>query len=116
RCRNVLVESFLHRWALPGPVIVVLLFGAVAAYLSPRLGETVGPPGMAVGVGLASVLLYRRSASLDRAERAAWRSLASGMAPIAVGITVLIGLNVFGLNPPAFGPVDIAFLIGYGFF
>lgn len=115
-CRIDMVGSLLDRWALPGPIIVLLLVGAVLAYASPEYGELMGPPGLVVAMGAAAYLLHRRSRALVARERMAWRSLGAGMALIATGILTIIGMHSLGMNVPAFGAVDLFFLAGYGCF
>jgi signal transduction histidine kinase len=102
-----------RRWAIAGPLIVVLLLSAIVVWVMPETGETLGGLGMAIGQLAAGILVLRRSRGLSRRERKAWRFLAAGMFLVASGVITVGVLGELGYAVPAFGPTDIFFLAAY---
>lgn len=96
-------------------MVVLLLLAAAVAWLVPDVAPYVGTFGLAIGVSTASILLYRRAATLDEAERSAWRMVAYGLAMLAAGVITVGVLATAGFDVPSFGPLDIFFLGAYGF-
>jgi signal transduction histidine kinase len=104
----------LRRWAIAGPMILALLVGAVLAWANPDTGEMLGGLGMVIGDVTAGILILRRSRHLDQRERVAWRFLAFGLFMVASGVLAVGILTELGYRVPAFGPLDLFFLAGYG--
>lgn len=101
------------RVAIPLAVVLVLMVTALIAELSePETASVTGIIGMILGHGTASMLMFRRSASLPDAERRAWRMFAAAFGFIAVSL-VVFAVSLTG-EPPVFGWVDAAFLLSYG--
>lgn len=101
------------RWLFSGPVIALLLIGAVVVTVWPESAPVVGFASLAVAIPLAVVLFFRRSVSLPDAERQAWRWVAVGLSLFWLGIVVIAILTEAGLSVPAFGPLDGFFLAAY---
>lgn len=90
---------------------------AVAAAFIPfgpqALGESLGLPLMLAGYLVAGWLFTRGAGSYDGKERTAWRLIGMAFLLGAAGI-LAFGLAVgLGYEPPAFGPLDIFFLLAY---
>jgi signal transduction histidine kinase len=111
--RPDLTLSSLRRWAVPGPLILALLIGAVTAWARPETGEMLGFLGIVIGDITAGVLILRRSRGHERRERNAWRFLAAGLFLVAFGVLAVAVLTELGYPVPAFGPTDTFFLAGY---
>lgn len=107
-------HSLTRRWAVAGPLLLLLLGAVAVTTLRPETGYTLGGLGMAVGDLAAAVLVWRRSRRLDLEERRAWRFLAAGLAAVATGVVVVGVLTELGVPLPAIGPTDVFFLAGYG--
>jgi signal transduction histidine kinase len=105
-----------RRWALPGPIVGLLVLGAVIAFLEPGLGDAIGAPGLVLAYSIGAYLLLSRSRRLASREAAAWRFLGSGMTLIAIGVLIVVVLHLAGVEIPAFGPIDLFFLAAYGVF
>ena len=116
-CENHLKQmSGARRWALPGPIVGLLVIGALIAYLRPELGEVIGAPGMVLAYCVGAFTLLSRSRRLAPKEAMAWRPLGWGMAVVAIGILTTTVLVLAGVEVQAFGPIDLFFLAGYGMF
>lgn len=82
-------------------------------WLHPPLGEAVGIPLMLAGYFTAGLLFLRGARRYDGRERLAWTLIGSACALAAVGI-LAVGLAVtVGYDVPAFGPLDIFFIVAY---
>ncbi len=103
-----------RRWLFSGPIIALLVAGAIAAKVWPDAAPILGVGGMALFIPVAVVLFVRRSASLPDSERQAWRWVAAGLTLFWVGVVVIAILSEAGLELPAFGPLDGFFLAAYG--
>lgn len=94
-------------------IIAVVAVAALVTAVWPETGDGLGFPLMLVGYLTAAGLFIRGSASYEGRERLAWRLIATsflmGAAGIfAFGIAVLLGSEL-----PAFGPLDVFFIVAY---
>lgn len=101
------------RWAVPGPLIALLLLGVIVVWLLPDAAPVVGFAGLTIGTAVVAVLLYTRSSPLAERERTAWRLVGLGVALFGVGVGVVGVLTESGITLPAFGPIDAFFLGAY---
>jgi signal transduction histidine kinase len=104
----------LRRWAIPGSLLIALLVGVVVVWAKPETSETLGALGLVIGYLTAGILILRRSRRLDRREQIAWRHFAVALFLAASGVLVIGVLTELGFTVPAFGPLDIFFIAGYG--
>lgn len=105
----------VRRWAYPGVLLGLLVAAGVLVTLSDdaQLHETLGFLGMLVGLGSASVLMFHRSMSLEKRERAAWRAFSTALGVAVIGVAVTgVWVTVVG-DVAAFGPIDTFYLLGY---
>lgn len=103
----------LRRWILSGPLIILLLLGALLAWIEPDLAPTVGFLGIVTGLLTASVLFNRRSTPLEPRERTPWRAIGVSVGLVGTGVLLVGILTTAGLTLPAFGIMDVFFLGGY---
>lgn len=101
------------RWGLPGPVLVLLAVSILVVVFFPVYREYAGFIGLVVGLLTAEILFIRRSRSLPRREKHAWRGMGVGIFFMATGVVVVGYLSETGVELSVFGPVDIFFLAGY---
>ena len=101
------------RWGLPGPVLVLLAVSILVVVFFPAYREYAGFIGLVVGLLTAEILFIRRSRSLPRREKHAWRGMGVGIFFMATGVVVVGYLSETGVELSVFGPVDIFFLAGY---
>jgi signal transduction histidine kinase len=103
-----------RRWLVPGPIVALLLIGAVVALAVPSTAPVVGFFGLAVALPVTVILFFRRSRNLSEREGRAWRFLAIGLALFWIGVVVIAVLTEFDImEVPAFGPLDAFFLGAY---
>ena len=103
-----------RRWLVPGPVIVFLLVGLIITLGIPETGETLGPLALLAGQVTAGTVALRRSSSLEPRERRVWRLYGSALLIAAAGVLAFALWSMIVGDPPAFGPLDVFFLSGYG--
>lgn len=101
------------RWLLSGPIIALLLAGAVVAAASETAAPYIGVIGLAVGIPVAVGLFLRRSLVLPVREAHAWRFVALGLVFFWAGVMVIAVLTESGVTLPAFGVLDGFFIAGY---
>ncbi|MFZ0014157.1 MAG: histidine kinase dimerization/phospho-acceptor domain-containing protein, partial [Acidimicrobiia bacterium] len=101
------------RWLLTAPFIALLIVGALIAWAYPPAAPYVGVGGLIASIPVAVIVLFRRSMTLARRERRAWRFVALGLGLFWAGVVVIGILNELGSPPPAFGPLDVFFLGAY---
>jgi signal transduction histidine kinase len=101
------------RWLVSGPVIALLLIGAVVVSLWPDAAPIVGFGSLALAIPLIVGLFFRRSVALPDSERQAWRWVAVGLSMFWLGIVVIAIFVEAGVALPAFGPLDGFFLAAY---
>lgn len=102
------------RWLLSAPIIALLVIGAVIAWAVPELAPLVGVVGLALAMPVAVTLFFLRSRKLPERERKAWRFVGLGLGFFWCGVLVIAILTQSGVPTPAFGPLDVFFLIAYG--
>ncbi|MGD2043831.1 MAG: HAMP domain-containing sensor histidine kinase [Acidimicrobiia bacterium] len=102
-----------RRWVVSGPIIVLLLVGAVVAAVNESVAPLVGFAGLALGLPVAVFLLFSRTRDLSRREGRAWKFLAAGLMLFWAGIVVIGILTEAGVTVGAFGPFDAFFLGAY---
>lgn len=68
---------------------------------------------MLVGYSYGSWLFFRGAARYDGRERLAWTLLAWALAIGAIGLLVFNTAYLLGADIPAFGPLDVFFLVAY---
>ncbi len=90
---------------------MILINLAALLAVRPEGGDVLGPAGMLVGMGLAGVIMWSRSAELPDKERKAWRLMVIGLLLAAAGVLVTGVFVAAGVEVPAFGLID-AFFIG----
>lgn len=104
-----------RRWLLPGIVIALLFAGVIICLTAPDGSDVVGYvgfTGLLLGLGVAVVLLVRRSRALSDKERNAWLWIAAALASLWIGV-LLVGALSEVVDLPAFGVLDVFFLGGY---
>lgn len=87
----------------------------LAAFLSPEFGSQTGVVVMLVGYSVAGASFIWSSRRYEGKEATAWHLIGIGLLVGAAGILALIVATVSGLEPPAFGPLDLFFLAAYTF-
>ena len=93
--------------------MLLILFGAVVAWLDADLAPYVGFLGLVLGLAFASVIMLRRAKRLASGERGVWRIIAIGIGMFATGVLIVGILTTAGVDLPAFGPLDVFFIGGY---
>lgn len=94
-------------------MVAVVVAAALAIAVDPGLGEAVGIPLMLAGYIVASWLFVTGSASYSGRERIAWRLIGFSFSVAAVGILAFGIAYGLGHDIPAFGPLDIFFIVAY---
>ncbi|HZD22481.1 MAG TPA: hypothetical protein VE569_03645, partial [Acidimicrobiia bacterium] len=94
------------RWLLSGPIVAILLAGAIATAVFPDRAEDIGFFCLSVGLTTASVLFVRRSSGLPAREGTAWRLVAVGVGLFGLGVVIAGVLTGLGVTLPAFGLID----------
>jgi signal transduction histidine kinase len=79
----------------------------------PETNENIGFFGLLLGLGTAATLYIRRSRHLESKEKRAWRFIGYALTSMWIGVFVVGGLSAAGWDMPAFGPLDVFFLLGY---
>ena len=101
--------------------IASLLIGLVGtavivSLIEPSLGDTVGVLGVFVGQLGAAVIGLRAARKLPVADRRPWTLIFMTFVFAAVGVlTTGVLSEVFAVNVAAYSPVDLLFLVGYGY-
>ena len=101
--------------------IATLLIGLVGtavivSLIEPSLGDTVGVLGVFVGQLGAAVIGLRAARKLPVADRRPWTLIFMTFVFAAVGVlTTGVLSEVFAVNVAAYSPVDLLFLVGYGY-
>lgn len=114
RLATIIREASWARRALFALTIVVTVATSFTFVVAdPRVAEAVGFPTMVVGYGVAGILFLRRPRAGVSNESRAWRLIGSGLVVGAAGVIVVGLANVLGFEPPAFGPLDLFFIIAY---
>lgn len=103
----------VRRWLLPSSVILLLVVAALLIRFAPEIRSYVGMTALLLGLGTVGSLYISRSRRLPDRERRAWRSIATGIISMFVGVLSLGVTSAAGFDPPAFGPLDVFFLAGY---
>src|SRR5690606_245101 len=99
--------------ALALVVSVGAVGGAVAVWLHPPVGESVGIPFMLLGYLTAGVLFLRGARGYGGRERLAWTLIGTACILATVGILAIGVAVVAAYEVPAFGPLDIFFIVAY---
>lgn len=94
-------------------VLGLVGLAAVVTGVRPELGETLGFPLMLLGYLVAGWLFVGGSDSYDGRERLAWRLIGSAFWVGATGIVVFMIAYLLGHDIPAFGPLDVFFILAY---
>jgi signal transduction histidine kinase len=102
-----------QRWFLPCAIIFILVAGLAVTFVVPDSAEYIGFFGLLLGLGTAATLYIRRSRQLEPRERRAWRFIGYALSSMWIGVLVVGGLSAAGWDIPAFGPLDVFFLLGY---
>lgn len=102
-----------RRWLVPGPMILLLVLGAIISRAVPSAAESVGFVCLVVAMPITVFLFVRRSRLLPPKEGKAWRLVALGLACFWGGVVTIGLLTEIGVVVPAFGPVDAFFLSAY---
>lgn len=102
-----------RRWLAPGPIIALLLVGAVVAWADPSTAPVIGFAGLAIALPVAVVLFFRRTRNLAKREGRAWRFLAMGLTLFWIGVVVIAIVTESGVTVSAFGAFDAFFLGAY---
>lgn len=77
------------------------------------MGETLGLPLMFFGYIIAGVLFTRGSTSYHGRERLAWALIGSAFLLGAAGVLSFAVAYASGVEIPAFGPLDLCFILAY---
>lgn len=92
----------------------VLALAVITILIDPSLGEYLGMPLMLVGYTIAGVLFTRGSTRYHGRERLAWSLIGTAYLLGAAGVlSFLVAYFAVGDNIPAFGPLDICFILAY---
>jgi signal transduction histidine kinase len=102
-----------QRWFLPLSIIFILVAGLAVTVLVPETESYIGFAGLLLGLGTAATLYISRSRQLEPKEKRAWRFIGYALISIWIGVFVVGGLSAAGRDMPAFGPLDVFFLLGY---
>jgi signal transduction histidine kinase len=95
-------------------VFAILVICFAVSLLGDDVAAIVGPSGMAIGYTAGAIIMWRRSAEIDRREQVAWRFVASGLGFVATGIFVVGVIDMVSpAGAPAFGVADLFFLTAY---
>ena len=96
-------------------VAIIVVFGVAALVTTvwPETGDGVGFPLMLVGYLTSAWLFIRGSAAYDGRERLAWRLIATSFILAAAGILAFGIAFSLGSDLPAFGPLDVFFIVAY---
>lgn len=101
---------------LPRQAILILAFMlllGVATLVDPEEAPSWAAVAMLVGMGSASLNIFRRTRGLRGRERAGWRLMGSGMAFAAMGLLVFALLETLVGPQPVVGPLDGFFVTSY---
>lgn len=102
------------RWLVPGIVASLLLAGVISTLVLPaEEASYVGFGMLVLGLSTAAILTYRRSSTLRKGERIAWRFVGGGAVVMGVGVLTIGVVTALGIDVPAFGPIDAFFLVAY---
>lgn len=93
--------------------MVVVALAAIVSAVAPEMGEVLGIPFMLGGYLLIGWLFTRASASYDGRERLAWRLIGISFLFVSCGLLAFLVAYATGYDLPAFGPLDIFFLVAY---
>ena len=80
------------------------------------VANTVAPLGVLVGFFSAGALIITGSRGHADSEKRAWAVVGVGLLVAGTGVLLVGVAEVMGLVPPAFGPLDGFFIIGYVLF
>lgn len=94
-------------------VMGVLAVSAAVTALVPETGETLGFPLMLLGYLACGVMFYTGAASHDGRERTAWRLIGLAFLTGAAGILTFSLAVLSGYDLPAFGLLDVFFIVAY---
>ncbi|HSJ33464.1 MAG TPA: HAMP domain-containing sensor histidine kinase [Acidimicrobiia bacterium] len=112
RLVTVVEEASWPRRALFALTFVVVAV-TVVAFSVEEIAGYVGLPVMVVGYGVGGVLFLKKPREGASTEARAWRLIGSGLVVGATGVVVVGVATGLGLNPPAFGPLDLFFITAY---
>lgn len=94
-------------------VLALVTVGALFTALNPELATTLGMPIVPVGYVAAGWLYVHGAARYDGRERLAWRLIGVASFIGAAGLVAFMSAFVLGIDIPAFGPLDLFFLVAY---
>ncbi len=93
--------------------LLVLAGLAIATVTLPESADVAGGIAMLFGYSGASTMALSRGRRMDGRDRLVWLLIGGGFALAAVGLLLIMVLDVAGVMVPAFGPIDLLFLAGY---
>ncbi len=95
-------------------VAITLVAGAAAVTaIWPDTGDNLGIPFMLVGYLVSAWLFTRGSSAYEGRERLAWRLMGIAFLVVAAGLLSFALAFAAGYDIPAFGPLDIFFIVAY---
>lgn len=94
-------------------ILILAGVGAGGTALRPDLGEDWGAPLLLSGYLVAGWMFLRGAGSYDGRERVAWRLIGGAAFLGAAGILAFGIASTLDYELPAFGPLDIFFLLAY---
>lgn len=92
---------------------VLIALAALSVVVIPATAEILGTPLLFVGYLVAGWLFIHGSASYDGRERLAWKLIGVAFFVAGLGLLSFITAYLIGVDVPAFGPLDIFFIVAY---
>jgi signal transduction histidine kinase len=93
-------------------LIVIVCFAALTVVF-PRSADLTGPLGYMVATTAAGMVFLREARNLEGRERLAWSLLGVALLIASLGLIVIGVVSSSGVELPAFGPIDVFFIVSY---